>query len=138
MKLMRLTNLNKRAFTLLEILLASIIFIISIGGIYATLSAVRKPVVQKERALTAAILGKQLLESLRSQVDARNIQGPIGAGVWTGNLAIGSHTLPPQSDLQGVQYNMAYTVICADGTATCDQNDTPRAVTLNITFNDAQ
>jgi len=66
---MRIKNLNNTAFSLIEILMAAIIFIISIGGIFATLNAVRVPVANKENALTAAVFGKQVLEALRSQVN---------------------------------------------------------------------
>ena len=71
---MRIKNLNNTAFSLLEILLAAIIFVISIGGIFATLNAVRAPVANKESALTAAVFGKQVLEALRSQVNAAATQ----------------------------------------------------------------
>ena len=67
---MRINNLNNRAFSLLEVLLASIIFVISITGVFITLTALRKPVADKENALAAAILGKQVLEALRSSVNA--------------------------------------------------------------------
>ena len=73
LKLMRITHLRKTAFTLLEVLLASIIFIVSVLGVFSTLSAVRQPVLQKERALTAAVFGQQFLEGLRSQVNANNV-----------------------------------------------------------------
>jgi len=61
-------NLNNTAFSLLEVLLAAVIFIISIGGIFATLNAVRTPVAHKEGSLSVAVFGKQVLEALRSQV----------------------------------------------------------------------
>jgi len=131
---MRITNLKKSAFSLLEILLAAIIFIISVGGIFATLNAVRQPALQKERALTAAIFGQQLLESLHSSVSANNFDA---GGNVNGALSLGTHSLPLVTDPQNVVYNMTYVVTCADGGVTCDQDDTPRQVILNITFNDA-
>jgi len=72
---MRITNLNNTAFSLLEILLASIIFIISITGVFMTLTAVRKPVADKESALVASVFGKQVLEALRSSVNAGTFYG---------------------------------------------------------------
>ncbi len=78
---MRKRNLNNRAFSLLEILLAAVIFIVSIGGIFATLNSVRGPVASKENALAAAILGKQVLEALRSQVSYRNYAPPACSSI---------------------------------------------------------
>jgi Tfp pilus assembly protein PilV len=55
--------------TLLEILLASLIFVVSVAGIFATLNAVRTPVKNKTNALSAAVFGKRVLEALRSSVN---------------------------------------------------------------------
>jgi type II secretory pathway pseudopilin PulG len=66
---MRIKNLNNSAFSLLEILLAAIIFLASVAGVFATLNAVRGPVANKENALAAAVFGKQALEALFSQVE---------------------------------------------------------------------
>ena len=65
---MRIKDLNNIAFTLLEVLLAAIIFVITISGLFVTLNAMRAPVANKETALTAAVFGKQVLEALRDQV----------------------------------------------------------------------
>lgn len=130
---MRIKILNNTAFSLLEILLASIIFIISVGGIFATLNAVRAPVVAKENALTAAIYGKQVLEALRSQVT--NPQGPSTLFFTCSSvtvpcpdfaLSVGAHQVTAaQLALAGIPMpavvNTAnggvlnFTVTCADG-----------------------
>ena len=119
----------------MEILLASVIFVITAAMVYITINAVRQPVLQKERALTAALFGQQLLEDLRSQVDAADINA---SGNWTGNLALGVHGPFSQTDAQGIVYNEIYTVACGDGSATCDNSDVARAVTLSINFPDTQ
>src|ERR1039458_2589495 len=64
---MRIKNLNNTAFSLLEVLLASIIFVVTIAGVFATLNAVRAPVASRENELAAAVFSKQVLETLRSQ-----------------------------------------------------------------------
>ena len=102
---MKINNLNSNAFTLLEVLLASVIFIISVAGIFATLNAVRGPVANKENQLAAAVFGKQVLEALYSQVtDASyyNACSMTGAGTSASpcqgfDLSLGFHqvTLPP-------------------------------------------
>lgn len=141
-KAMSIRKLNNTAFSLLEILLASVIFIVSIGGIFVTLSAVRRPVADKESALSAAIFGKQVLESLRSQVNASTYYGNCSAMNANGacvdfSLYLGKHQVPhgtlPLSwpiNLEEPNTNMnaitncdtsvaclVYTVSCADSTA---------------------
>ena len=137
--LMKKNSLNNSAFSLLEILLASIIFIVSVGGIFVTLNALRKPVADKESALTAAIFGKQVLEALRSNVDARtyyncctgvaNCSGPTPPTCGDFSLALGPHqvALPPAGVPQITWPNtglsqanggyLNYNVFCADSTA---------------------
>ena len=81
LKPMRIKNSKISAFTLLEVLLAAIIFVISIGGLFVTLNAVRAPVAQKEQALAAAIYGQQVLNYLRSQVSTGT--GYYNTTSWT-------------------------------------------------------
>ena len=131
---MRIKNLNNTAFSLLEVLLASIIFIISITGVFVTLTAVRRPVADKESALAAAVFGKQVLESLRSSVDAGTFYNATSSRLSLG----GSHqvSVPTGSNLpQGT--TAAYWVTCADGSNPCNP-DSARMVQLNITWPDAQ
>ncbi len=151
---MRMKNLNNTAFSLLEILLASIIFIISIGGIFATLNAVRAPVANKENALTAAVFGKQVLETLRSSVNAGTYYAIcslfVSGACVDFSLYLGLHhvTLPPpgqpqltwpSTDLSQNNTYLTYTVSCADGTTTtCSSTgsdpDMARRVDLNINW----
>jgi len=95
-----MTGLNNEAFSLLEILLAAIIFLVAIAGIFATLNAVRGPVANKENQLAASVFGKQVLEALYSQVSA----DPSGAATYydtcaspcaTFDLSVGTHQVPP-------------------------------------------
>ena len=91
---MILKRLNNTAFSLLEILLASIIFVLTVGGIFVTLDAIRKPVANKELALTSAVFGKQVLEALRSKVTAASSSNffTVCAGTCpTFDLALGVH-----------------------------------------------
>jgi len=112
----------------LEVLLASIIFMISVLGVFATLSAVRQPVLQKERALTAAVFTQQLLEGLRSQVSASNFT----ANGYNGSLSLGSHG-PVSQNQDGVQYNMTYVVSCAANGSTSGPCPADTAMTVNAT-----
>ena len=91
-------NLDNLAFSLLEVLLASIIFVVSVGGIFVTLNAVRKPVTDKENALAAAVFGKQVLEALRSQVNAATFYGScssiVNGACVDFSLYLGLHQVP--------------------------------------------
>jgi Tfp pilus assembly protein PilV len=147
---MRIKNLNNAGVTLLEILLASIIFVISVAGIFATLSAVRTPVGNKENALSAAVFGKQVLETMRTQVNAGSATyyGICASTCATSctaalSLCLGTHALNlpasglswPSTDLQNANAALNYTVSCADGSAdTACGADVARRVVLNINW----
>lgn len=62
-------NFNKYGVTLLEVLLSSIIFLVSVAGLLVTMNAVRGPVMTKENQLTATVFGKRVLEALYASVD---------------------------------------------------------------------
>lgn len=145
---MRIINLRTTAFTLLEVLLASIIFIVAVLGVFSTLSAVRIPVQQKERALTAAVFGQLALETLRAQVNASStsFDAPSGCYNYTNQLALGAHptasnpALLSQTDQNVTTYSMSYTVSCASAGGGCPAGycpaDTAMMVNLAITFPD--
>jgi type II secretory pathway pseudopilin PulG len=156
---MRKQNSNDSAFTLLEVLLAAIIFVITIGGLFVTLDAVRAPVIAKENALTAAIFGKQVLEALRTQVNTQTFYNACSTPVPPAlscpdfSLYLGLHQVPlanlpagltwPASltanNLNGNPAVLSYTVFCADNSVpsgyplACSSADIARGVTLNIT-----
>jgi Tfp pilus assembly protein PilV len=151
---MRIRNLNDTAFTLLEVLLSSIIFVISVAGVFATLNAVRAPVANKERALAAAILGKQVLETLRSSVSEQssaNFYVTCSGTCTDFSLALGTHQISvatlssvnltwPQV-LNSAPYPdgnppvLSYTVSCADGSSSpCTNPQVAHKVVLNIVY----
>jgi len=126
-KFMRIINRTRSAFTLLEVLLASMIFIVSVAGVFSTISAVRQPVHAKERALTAAVFGQLALETLRAQVNASNIDSTTGQYKTASLLAPGAHpagteatsyaSLFSPQDQNGTTYTITYNVCCAVCTA---------------------
>jgi len=157
---MRINNLNNRAFSLLEVLLASIIFVISITGVFITLTALRKPVADKENALAAAILGKQVLEALRSSVNAGTFYSTNCFSPCSNfDLSLGTHLVTPlPSGLSwpasftnpGPNPNngLYYTVTCSvantqnnanppDCVDASGHNDIARQVNLSINWPDA-
>ena len=141
-------NLNNTAFSLLEILLASVIFIITVGGVFATLNAVRGPVTSKEYALSSAVFGKQVFETLRNQVSNGSSANfytvcPASAPYCTTfDLALGKHqvTLPSSglswpSSLSANNSTLNYTVSCADGSATCAVSTSYVGRRVDLTIN---
>ncbi|MDE2027984.1 MAG: hypothetical protein KGK03_08140 [Candidatus Omnitrophica bacterium] len=159
---MRQKSLDNAAFSLLEILLSAVIFVVSIAGIFATLNAVRMPVYNKENALTATVFGKQALEALRSKVNASssaNYYSDTNCDGTTGictdfSLALGTHevtslagtglswpaAISGSNSCSGTSPCLYYVVSCADGsgtyggTAACSSSDIARKVDLTINW----
>ena len=138
-------NLNNTAFSLLEILLSAVIFVISIGGIFATLNAVRTPVASKEYALSAAVFGKQVLEALRNNVNnqsSANFYLVCSGSCTTFDLELGVHSITPlpsglswpSANLNTANSNtLAYTVSCSNtGSISTCGDFVARRVDLNI------
>jgi len=143
---MKIIGSNQLAFSLLEVLLASIIFILSVGGVFLTLAAMRGPVADKETALSSAIFGKQVLETLRAKVDAGSffnscsVQGQNPCQDFS--LSLGVHyvtnipglTWPPDLTANAINY----TVSCAtDGSTAACSPDIARKVQLNLVWNNS-
>ena len=67
---MRRPSARQHGFTITEALVAAVIFSIATAGIFATISALKKPSVKTDKSLEAAYIGQRVLEDLRSGVDA--------------------------------------------------------------------
>ncbi len=107
-------KLNQNGVSLVEIIIAALIFTIAATGLLTTFASQRETSQRSQRKVQAAYYGRQVLEELRSKVDQRN---------WdSGDLSEGVHTL------SSGQYNATYTV-----TATANGG---RKVDLNITWNE--
>ena len=107
--------------TLIEALLAGVVFILAVSGVFATMAAVRGPVTSKNNSVEAAIFGKQVLEDLRSKVDARDYNNN------NGNLGIGTHTI-----VNGI-YTALYNVTPLDVN---NPNTSGRKVDVSVTWTD--
>ena len=91
--------MNKKGFSLIEVILASLIFALSVAGFYAALGSVRTPVQQTDRSLIAAQYGKEVLEDLRKDVGASN------------SLAEGPTVISPARVIDGVTYTATINVV---------------------------
>lgn len=91
---------------MVEVIIASLIFSITIAGVFSVFTAQRNAAKTAQRKLQAAYLIRQILEDLRAKVDQRNLTVPSVWWLLTCDNA--SHPwlppLPPLStDLPGAQ-----------------------------------
>jgi prepilin-type N-terminal cleavage/methylation domain-containing protein len=80
---MPLTLVNNKGFSMMEALVAAMIFSIGVVGVYATMSSQNEPSMESDERVKAAFAGKRFLETLRGKVDAQTYS--------TGDLSIGTH-----------------------------------------------
>jgi prepilin-type N-terminal cleavage/methylation domain-containing protein len=110
---------KNEGFTVVEVIVASVIFALTAAGIFATVSALNQPATESSEEVTAVFLGKRILEDLRKDVDATT---------WTGgplDPANSPYTMNAVV-VDGVTYTPVYSVMN-------DPNGTSaRKVTLNI------
>lgn len=113
-------NYKKIGFTMTEVIIATLIFTLAMAGVFASVSELRQPAVESTEEVTAAFVGKHILEDLRMQVSAEtwNSTGNLIPGsTYTNSVVVGSRT-----------YYTTYTVTSdPDGTSA-------RKVILNITW----
>ena len=119
-----MNNLSKKhAFSLVEAMVAAVIFTIGVAGVFASLAAVKKPASDSDKSLGAVLCGQKLLESLRKDVDALTWDNAA-----SNNLALTNGT--PRVDVcnqNGVNYNLSYEV------KPVDQNPA-REVTVTVSW----
>jgi len=115
---------RKNGFTLVEVIVAAVIFLLSAAGLLATISAMSQPAAQSSREMTATLIGKQVLEELRQDVDAVTWD-TVGA-----NLEPAVAHVRPAVLVDGVTYTPTYTV-------TPDPQGTRgRVVNVTVTWNE--
>lgn len=110
-------KLNYKAFSLVEVIVASLVFALAVGGFFSALSTLQRPStgLNDEESVKAAEFGKKVLEDLRKEVHA---------GTWnSGNLGIGSYRVTDG------KYVAVYTVSNVNASAT-----SPRKVDVRVTW----
>lgn len=116
---------SKDGFTMVEIIISALIFALAAAGIFATVSVLNQPVAETSDEVSAAFLGKQVLEDLRKQVgestwDSGTLN-PIGGNGY------GVYYSPSPIEIDGVNYSWSYVV-------TQDPNTGARNVDLTVTW----
>lgn len=110
---------NSPGFTITEVVVAAVIFTIAMAGIFTSISYLRQPAVESSEEVTAAFIGKKILDDLRSQVSAQT---------WADNslLSIGDHNT--SVTVGNIEYQITYTVEPDPG------GTGARRVTMNVTW----
>ncbi len=107
-------------FSVVEVIVATLIFGIAATGIFAMTAGLQKPAAETTEDVNAALVGKRVLENLRTAVDRTTWFEP-GGPLDTA----GTHTLSAVT-VDGVAYTPAYTVT--------EEADGGRKVMLDITW----
>jgi Tfp pilus assembly protein PilV len=99
---------NKTAFTMVEVIVSTLIFMLLAGGMFATISALSRPAGTSTREMTAALVARGLLENLRMNIDATTWNA---AGT---TFAVGNHSLTKVT-INGIDYTPCYSVTADPG-----------------------
>ncbi len=117
-----LSQRNKRkAFTMTEVVIATLIFALAMAGVFSTIANLRQPSIESTQEVTAAFIGKRILDDLRKDVSAET---------WNTGKLVNGTTYGPFSAavVDGQTYTYTYAV----------ENDpngtTARKVTLNVSW----
>ena len=117
-------NNEDKGFSLVEVMMATLIFAIAAAGLFSTFRVQREYSNRSERKLQAAYCGRQVLEELRAKVDQRN---------WdSGDLQEGNHTYNLFSSPCNI-FTATYTVT---NVVINSVNTGGRKVSLNVTWNE--
>ncbi len=132
------SKLRDTGFTITEVIVSAVIFSLAAAGIFATVSSLNQAGGESSQEISAAYIGKQVLEDLRKEIDAATWNtGALGLtadGTCPGAAAL-NHIL---SDIPAyaadtitvgsITYTPAYLVECdPDGTSA-------KRVTMTVTW----
>ena len=119
---------NTRAFSLMEVVVGTIIIAAFFGGLTAIFVSVRRYVLHANSRLVATNLGRQQLN---------NLYGEVRQDTWdTGNLSNGHAGNTNAADIDGRQYNGNFTVnnMTYIGSGGVTVNGQYRQVTVQINY----
>lgn len=95
---------NKNGISLVEVIVAAVIFVIAAFGMFSTLSMMRVSSDATDERLQAAYFGRQILEELRAKVDQRAFCATTGD--FINDLSVGVHNYPDPGGQFTSQYNV--------------------------------
>ena len=94
---------HQKGFTLVEVVVSSVILLIAIAGVLASASALRRPAVGSDKRSIAALYGKQILDDLRTQIEPavwNELNGPFATAI--------NHPVP--GEYAGINFSGEYEV----------------------------
>ena len=95
---------KKKGFSMVEVIVAAVIFALAAAGIFSTISALTKPAAESDNEVTAALIAKQTLDKMR---------GDVRADTWqdaSSNLYIGNNISGGSFTIDGINYSIVYNV----------------------------
>lgn len=119
---------NKSGFTLVEIIMASVIFVLVIVGLMGVFVAGNKQIIHVRERMTSAELGKLFVDPLQIDVDQRTWNQP-------GNRLITGNTFSATEKVNNRNFTATSTVADA-ATDTALAGTDLRRVTTKITWNE--
>ncbi len=102
----KIPSWKNNGFSLVEVIVASLIFTITIAGVLSSIAILKPPAEFSEKGVNAAYYAKNILEDLRSKVDARTWNDPNDGTITS--LAPGVHS--GSAVISNVTYATTYTV----------------------------
>ncbi|HSA31039.1 MAG TPA: prepilin-type N-terminal cleavage/methylation domain-containing protein [Candidatus Omnitrophota bacterium] len=79
--------LGRNGFSMVEVIVATLIFAMATAGILATLSALSRPAAESTREVQAAFIAQDIIESLRGQITTEAWVDPAGNFVNGGSYS---------------------------------------------------
>jgi len=116
--------IKNKGFSLVEVIVASLIFALASSGVYHALIVAQKASTVSEKEVIAANYGRQLLEDLRAKVDQRSWD----AGSWYLKCDSAWHDWPVNP--------VGWDAFTGSADYKCDEDVATgsRKVTLNVTW----
>jgi len=112
----RLKSSSIGAFTMTEVLIAAVLFIVAASGVLGTMVQTRKPAIDSDRNAQAAMYAQKVIETLRAS---------LGADTWS-SASWSPNTYNFPADAQFPGFTATYTISnLADG---------GKQVVVNVTY----
>ena len=111
-------SLHKRSnsgFTIVEVIVSTVIFAIAAVGVFASIAAVHAPAIVSERKVAAAYYARQVADNLRAKVDARNWNPVTSSWIAGTALETGTHSLGTTT-MNNTAYTTSYVISPVAGT----------------------
>lgn len=126
-------KLNKQGMSLVEVILAGLLFSLSVAGFYAALRTSNDKLENSRRSVEAARYAQEIASRLSSNIGADTWNNPeYSVGVL--HTAIGVDNLISQPDAKGITYDVDYTVTCVP--VDCSATNAVKQFQMTVNYNE--